>query len=112
MNQPGKYDRIIDIKRPATPISDGAGGWLGDGDYTDLALNVWADIAPLSGQRLLQFHNVVFTQAYEIKVFVNPDYQIRHTDKLYYKNSPLTIHRIVNEGEDDWELVILAYAEK
>lgn len=114
--QPGQFDRLIDILKPTEldPVSDsdGAGGWTGDSGFIELATNVWCDIEQLSGKRLLEFGAVKFKAMYEIRVMINPDVKLTEDCILIYNGNRLVIHEKRNEDEDDWMNIVLAYSEK
>ena len=48
----GTLNKRVTIQSPATPASDGAGGTVVAGPWTDLA-HVWASVSPLTGRELL-----------------------------------------------------------
>lgn len=106
--QSGNYSQLIDIERAQTPTETGGGGY--EIEFLPQHIGVWSQVRPLSGQRILQFQNVQFSEASEFRIRANFD--VLHTDRIVYKNKYWTIQNIINEGEDDWTLLILAYTDQ
>lgn len=115
MNQPGKFDKLIDIETPTDSVSDGAGGTVNEeegADWETVYQNIWANVVKLSGRRLLEFGAIEFLSAYQVRVYKGNVPDMDEHCKIIYNNKRLTIHSITDENEERNELVILAYHAK
>lgn len=110
MTQAGQFTKRVTIEKPTLAVSDGAGGWSNDSEFEIVKPNVWANVEQLSGRRLLEFGAIAFVSAWQIKLYKDNAEGIDTSCKLIYNNKRLTIHSIIDEDEEGWELTILAYA--
>lgn len=112
MVQTGEYTKIIDILSPAEDVEDGAGGIANDSEFDTLYSGLWAKVEQLNGKRALQFGDVKFTGGYEVRIpYLNAP-ELNVYCKIEYNGKRLTIHSLIDEQQENWEWVILAYGNQ
>lgn len=101
----GKLRNRVTVKS-YTLAPDGAGG--STPTPTD-ALETWASIVPIKGQRLLQYSQIVQGTWYDIVMRFRDDTPIVKDFTLDYKGRPITIHSVINKDERNKTLQIVGY---
>ncbi len=103
----GDLQRRIKIQlRDSAPDSFGAPEYT----WTDVA-TVWANVQPLSGKKLENAKRVASEVSHEIVIRYNKNFsdtKVASKYRVIYRNRILDVHAILNDGESDVYMSMLA----
>ncbi len=102
--------RIGELRKQITiqaelPTADGAGGYALA--WTDIA-TVWADIKPVSGNKVFVDHHLEAHVTHEITMRYRSDLAPTADMRVLYNNRLFNIRSIINTGESNqwWQLLV------